>query len=84
MPIPEGAAFEVPIPGGDWRGASGAVDGASGALRSHHPAGRGLHSPEIGFETTIREDVYNAKRMHSTLGYQSPDEFEAHIARQAA
>ena len=30
------------------------------------------------------EDVYNAKRMHSALGYQSPNEFEVRLAQQAA
>jgi putative transposase len=30
------------------------------------------------------EDVYNAKRMHSALGYRAPDEFEALLAQQAA
>ena len=30
------------------------------------------------------EDVYNAKRMHSSLGYRSPEEFEAQLAQQAA
>jgi putative transposase len=30
------------------------------------------------------EEVYNSKRMHSALGYQSPNEFEARFAQQAA
>ena len=30
------------------------------------------------------DDVYNAKRMHSSIGYQSPNVFEAKLALQAA
>ena len=30
------------------------------------------------------EHVYNVERMHSTLGYVSPNDFEANLARQAA
>ena len=30
------------------------------------------------------EDVYNAKRMHSALGYRSPNEFESQLAQHAA
>ncbi len=30
------------------------------------------------------DDVYNAKRMHSSIGYQSPDIFEAKLALQGA
>jgi putative transposase len=30
------------------------------------------------------DDVYNAKRMHSSIGYQSPNVFEAKLALQGA
>ena len=29
-------------------------------------------------------EVYNTRRMHSALGYQSPEEYEAQLARRAA
>jgi len=30
------------------------------------------------------EDVHNVKRMHSSLGYRSPERFETQLAQQAA
>ena len=30
------------------------------------------------------EEIYNTRRLHSALGYRSPEEFETQLAQQAA
>jgi putative transposase len=48
-----------------------------------------LAAYETFADVTVRlpkfsEEAYNAKRMHSALSYQPPNEFEAQLAQQPA
>jgi putative transposase len=48
-----------------------------------YPAGYETFSDVAERLQTFIEQVYNSRRLHSALGYRSPEEFETQLAQQA-